>query len=552
MASDYTVADLVAEFLAACRVSTAFGVASVHNLPMLDSVGRRNAIRFIMARGEMGAAHMADGYARAAGALGVVFSSTGPGAANAVGGLVEARFAGTPVLHIASQTISRFLDRRMGTVHDAYDQLTMLHSVSKSAYRVDSAQHAFGILTRAAVDALTPHRGPVSVEIPIDIQRTKIERPAGLDEFSLPLPPPRAPTKAELDELTRRVLAARRPLLWLGSGALQAGEAAHRLLDLGFVMVSSWLGRGTVPDEHPLNLSGLNGNGMPMIQEFYKTVDLALVVGSRLRGHEHGDFTVKLPEQLVQIDVDPMANGRTYPNSYFVCADAKLTLEALLERVDCKMKVAQGYQDEFRQLKRAALAEYLGQFGPYAGFMGQLRAAMPKDAIWVRDITQSTSTWGNRIFPIYSPRENVYPVSAGIGQGLPLGVGAAAAAQGRKTVLLTGDGGFYLNIGELWTAVQEQLDLVVIVMNDKGYGVIKKLQDQLQGGRKMYADMLGPDLQQLAAMTGMPFWKVAQADALGATVSEALRKPGPCLVEVDMTSIGEYPNYFPFNPRPNA
>ena len=158
MADDYTVADLVAEFLAACRVPTVFGVASVHNLPLLDAVGRRNAIRFVMARGEMGAAHMADGFARASGALGVVISSTGPGAANAVGGLVEARIAGTPVLHIASQTITRLLDRRHG--HGARclrSDWRCCKAVSKTRLsRRRSPQQALGVLTRAAVDALTP------------------------------------------------------------------------------------------------------------------------------------------------------------------------------------------------------------------------------------------------------------------------------------------------------------------------------------------------------------------------------------------------------------
>ena len=111
MASDYTVGDLVAEFLSACGVTTVFGIASVHNIPMLDAIGRRNTIRFMMARGELGGAHMADGYARVSGGLGVIFSSTGPGAANAVGGLIEARFAGSPVLHITGQTSTKFADR---------------------------------------------------------------------------------------------------------------------------------------------------------------------------------------------------------------------------------------------------------------------------------------------------------------------------------------------------------------------------------------------------------------------------------------------------------
>ena len=177
MADEYCVADLVADFLAACKAPTVFGVASVHNLPILDAIGRRNAIRFIMARGEMGAAHMADGFARASGGLGVVISSTGPGAANAVGGLVEARIAGTPVLHIASQTLTRLIDRETGAVHDAPDQTSMLKSVSKSSYRIRSPQQALGVLTRAAAEALTPPTGPVSVEIPIDLQRTAVTPP---------------------------------------------------------------------------------------------------------------------------------------------------------------------------------------------------------------------------------------------------------------------------------------------------------------------------------------------------------------------------------------
>ncbi len=140
----YNVGDLVAEFLAACGVTTVFGIVSVHNIPMLDGIGRRNAIRFVMGRGELGASHMADGYARVTGGLGVLFSSTGPGAANAVAGLVEAGFAATPVLHITGQTGSKYIGRGMGTAHEVPDQLGMLRAVSKAAFHIHSAQAALG------------------------------------------------------------------------------------------------------------------------------------------------------------------------------------------------------------------------------------------------------------------------------------------------------------------------------------------------------------------------------------------------------------------------
>lgn len=546
MASDYTVGDLVAEFLAACGVGTVFGIASVHNIPMLDAIGRRNAIRFVMARGELGGAHMADGYARVSGGLGVIFSSTGPGAANAVGGLVEARFAGSPVLHITGHTATKFADRGIGTVHDPVDQLGMLRAVCKAAYRVRSAEQAMGVLTRAAVEALSPPMGPVSVEVPIDLQRATIARPDLLDGFALPLPPPMPPAAHELDELAARVARARRPMLWVGAGARQCGAEVRRLLDLGFTMVNSFQGRGIVPEDDPRSLGALHGNGIPEVQEFYRTVDLLLVVGARVRGHETGDLSVKLPAHIVQIDTDPMANGRTYPNEYFVCGDAKLALSGLLQRLDGRFAPDPGYQREFAELRERVRAEYLATLGVYGSFPDQLRPVLPKDAIWVRDITQNHTTWGNRIFPVYEPCQNVYPVGAGIGQGLALGIGAALAANGRKTLVMTGDGGFFLNVGELWTAVQERLDLTVLVMNDQGYGIIKRIQDATQG-RRFYADLESPDLGKLAALSDIPFWKVERAEAFGTTMAKALAHRGLGMVEVDMSKVGEFPAYYPFN-----
>ena len=550
MASDYTVGDLVAEFLSACGVTTVFGIASVHNIPMLDAIGRRNTIRFMMARGELGGAHMADGYARVSQGLGVIFSSTGPGAANTIGGLFEARFAGSPVLHITGQTSTKYVDRAMGAVHDPYDQLGMMASVCKGAYRIRSAQNALGVLTRAAVEALSTPMGPVSIEIPIDLQRARLERPAMLDNFVLPLPPPRTPTDSELDELAARVMAAKRPMLWLGNGAKQAGSAAAKLLDMGFGMVTSFNGRATVSEDHPRNLGGLTGSGMPIVTDFYKTVDLCLVVGCRLRGHETNDFSISLPDNIVQIDADPHADGRTYASQYFVCGDAKATLDGLVSRIEGKLKVAPGYINEFTDLKRNAQKIFLDTLGAYGTFSSQLRKVMPMDAIWARDVTQNNSTWGNRVFPLNAPNQNVFPVGAGIGQGLCLGIGAAAAAGDRKTVVMTGDGGFFLNVGELWTAVQENLDMTVIVMNDRGYGVIKRIQDATAHGRRFYGDLESPDLEKLAALSEIPFFRCSRADTFGDTVAKALAIKGLTMVEVDMTAVGEFPPYFPFNQKP--
>ena len=217
-AEEILVGDLVAEFLQQIGVTTTFGVISIHNIPMLDAIGRRNAIRFVMARGEAGGGHMADAYARVSGELGVLFTSTGPGAANACGAIVEARFAGAPVLHLTGQTATPNMDLGQGAVHDVADQLGMLRSVSKNAYRVRSADTAFGTLVQAATEAMTPPMGPISVEIPIDIQRTKIPRPAELASLRLPIPIANPGDDGTLDEIAKRLKGQNGRCFGLGTG----------------------------------------------------------------------------------------------------------------------------------------------------------------------------------------------------------------------------------------------------------------------------------------------------------------------------------------------
>jgi acetolactate synthase-1/2/3 large subunit len=549
MPSDYTVAELVAEFLDRCGVETAFGIVSVHNIPMLDAVSRSNRMRFVPTRGEFGAAHMADGYARAADALGVIVSSTGPGAANTVAGLAEARFASTPLLHITGQTATRFIGRGMGPVHEIPDQLGIMAAAGKAAHRVRAASEAFAVLKRAVEDAVTPPRGPVTVEVPIDVQRTAIERPAGLDIYALPRPEPVRPTAAEMDRLVEMVLQAKRPMLWLGHGAKGAGGPARELLDLGFGMATSWAGRGLISDDHPRNLGALNGNGVRRIEAFYGSVDLLLVAGSRLRGHETGEFALPLPGNLVQIDIDPAADARTYPNKGFVRGDATLVLAELVERIRGRLATEAGYPAEFERLKIDARADYQATLGPYGSFAEQLRAVMPRDAIWARDVTLNNSTWGHKLFRLHDITTNIYPIGAGIGQGLCLGIGAASAPGGRKTVAMTGDGGFYMNMAELWTAVQEGVDLTILVMNDRGYGVIRHIQDKAADGRRRFDVIEGPDLETLAGSAKVPFWRVRSESEFGDTVGQAIAHTGVAMVEVDMATVGAFPPYFPYGPK---
>lgn len=208
-----TVGELAARFLEACGVRAAFGVISIHNMPVLDAIHRRGKIRFVSARGEAGACNMADALARVSGSLGVCVTSTGTGCGNAAGAMVEAFTAGTPLLHLTGQIESPFLDRGLGYIHEHPAQLAMLKSVGKDAFRIRDPETALATLRKAVQLARTAPCGPVSVEIPIDVQKAMVDLPADLSPLAVEAVVPDA---AALDRVADR-LGARRPLLWLGA-----------------------------------------------------------------------------------------------------------------------------------------------------------------------------------------------------------------------------------------------------------------------------------------------------------------------------------------------
>lgn len=538
-----TVGHAIAAFLERCGVKAAFGVISIHNMPILDAIAERGAIRFVSARGEAGATSMADACARSTGTLGVCITSTGTAAGNAAGGMVEALTAGTPLLHITGQIETPYLDRDLAYIHEAPDQLTMLKAVSKDAWRVRSADTALATFQRAVHCAMSAPSGPVSVEVPIDIQAELIDLPEDLE----PLPVAAvAPDERAVARLADALAGAKRPLLWLGGGARGASAAVARLVAMGFGVVTTVQGRGVLPEDHAMSLGAYNLQ--PPVEAFYGSCDAMLVVGSRLRSNETLKYQLKLPKALYRIDADPMANGRCYRSEQFVCGDSGLTLAALADRLEGRMKVDPAFAADLRRAHERAVAALRDGLGPYSALVDAVQAQAGKAFNWVRDVTVSNSTWGNRELRIFDPRAGVHALGGGIGLGLAMAVGsavgAAAYASGRKTVLLSGDGGFVLQLGELACAVQEKADFTVVLMNDQSYGVIKNIQDAQYGGRQVYAELHTADYAKLAAALGFAHRKVTRIDDAAAALAELGARPGPKMLEIDMLAIGKFKTAF--------
>jgi acetolactate synthase-1/2/3 large subunit len=526
-----TVGDLVVNFLENLGVKAAFGVVSIHNMPILDAINRRANIRFVPARGEAGAVSMADAYARVSASLGVAVTSTGTAAGNASGGMVEALTAGTPLLHLTGQIDSPYLDRDLGFLHEARDQLGMLKAVSKAAFRILAPEDTLAVLEKAVTAALTAPSGPVSIEIPIDVQQAQAkDQPfAALSVKSV--------QPQSIDALAARLLKAKRPLLWLGGGARHAGDAVRKLVDLGFGVVTSVQGRGILPEDHPMTLGAFNVS--PAVEAFYATCDALLVVGSRLRSNETLGYRLKLPKPLFRIDAEKSRGVHPYAAELFVTGDSRLALEDLALRLS-GIRVDPQFSKDLQTARQAAENQARAGLGPYDALVDELQRLAGREFVWVRDVTISNSTWGNRLLRIHGPRDGVHALGGGIGLGVPMAIGAAVAAAPRKTICLVGDGGLQLSLGELCTLVQEKADVVVVLMNDRGYGVIRNIWDASYGGRRAYSDLHTPDFAKLAQAISLKYLCIRERAGFQSGLREAFAQRGPVLVEVDMVAVGPY------------
>lgn len=535
-----TVGDAIARHLADIGVTMVFGVISIHNMPIIDAIARQGRIRFIPARGEAGAMNMADAYARVSRGLGVVLTSTGTAAGNAAGAQVEALTAGSPVLHITTQVDREFMDRDRAAIHDVPKQADMLRAISKSYFRLWEPRAVHSTISAAASAALSAPSGPVSLEIPVDVQRLDVPRAS---PRSMPALATIRAAQNEIEQLAAQVKTAKRPILWLGGGANGAKTQANKLVARGFCAVTSTNGRATVDESDPATLGAFNMT--PEAIALYGEADLMIVVGSRLRGNETHDNRMVLPTPLIQIDCDATQGGRNYPVETFIHGDAADTLQRLLTCLPPALDVDQNFRHEFaiaRVRGEGRLRDVLGPYRVIADVLQQRVAAGRHP--FVRDVTIANSTFGNRYVQIAEPHLGVHALGGGIGQGLAMGIGAGLVANEAKVIGLVGDGGAQLGQAELITAVEENADIVYVLMNDEAYGVIENIQDAQYDGRRVYSALKTPDFAKLCSAVGMEHRKIDDVAIFESTLNDALALPGPIMIEVDMKAIGPFGEAF--------
>lgn len=543
--------DLLVEVLQAFGTDAAFGVVSVHNLPLVDALAHR--LRWVPTRSEAAAVNAADGYARVHGTPGCAVTSTGTGAANAAGGLTEALTAGTPILHVTSQIPSEYLGRGRGVIHETRDQPAMLQSCSVWAATVT----ADGPTDFAhAATRLTQHpRGPVSLEWPIDLQYSETEPfdPALLEDAAvsdsggvLPVP---EPDKALSDRAAQLIAAAQRPLVWAGGGAIGCGQLIDDLLRrTGAGLFTSNAGRGVVPetDHRVLGNFAASAAGAELLAQ----ADLLISIGTHFRSNETRSYRLELPPAHIQIDVDPAAPGRVYRANIGIVGNAATVLHALLDALkqrpgDCAGAANSEWHESIVTAREQCRTQLRSDIGPYAAICDIMAGVLGDHAPRVRDITIPNSSWGNRLLPVNNPTTNVVPRGGGIGQAVGMAMGAAVARPAEPTMAMVGDGGLSPQLGELATLAQENLPVTVVVFDDGGYGVLRNTQDR-HVGRRSGVDLFTPDLASIATGFDFGFADVSNSNEFAAAFEAATEARCPQMIRVDCEALGPMP--VPFVP----
>jgi thiamine pyrophosphate-dependent acetolactate synthase large subunit-like protein len=535
-------AHLLVESLIAEGVDVVFGIPGVGTLPVYDAFVDHPELRHVEVRHEQSAVFMADGYARASGRVGVAFTSNGPGALNTITAMATAHNDSVPVLHLVSENPPEVRRKGKGHFHDISDQFAVFRPVSGHAAQVALADEIPAAVNTAFFALRNRRPRPALVEFANEAFTT-------LSSMSS-LPPARTVARpVDPDSLRRaaEVLAsAERPMVWAGGGIADA-EAATALIRvverLGAPVITTQKGKGAIPSDHPLHI-GNWANEQPT-RDLIADCDVLLAVGTRFSFFPTGGWSLRLPDRIVQIDIDPAEIGRNYPTEVGVVGDAANALSDLDSELDRIGHQTLPWRDADVSTVLARITRAVGR--PIEiEVLDQIRTVLPPQALVFNDPT-TIAFWARSHWRADRPRTWFVPSGFGtLGFALPASIGARIARPDTPSVAIIGDAGVMFTIQDLMTAVQENVPAIVMVFNDEGYGVERRHQDHLYG-RRSGVDVRPPDFVALAHAFGARGIRVDDLSKVGETLASVLDADGPTLIEVpnrfDHPGYGSFGSY---------
>ena len=527
----------VIESLKAQGVDTVFGIISIHNLDLFDSLfSSQDTLRFVGGRLELGCGFMADGYARATGKPGVLFTSTGPGAADSMGAMGEAYFSGSPILEITTNVEQEFIGSGKLATHETKDQLGMFKAVTDWNASIPEVESIPDNITEAFDRFQTRRPRPIELEIPTDL----LGAVADVEMLTARQPdiPQGDPNKVE--QALHMLLKAKRPAILVGEEVQQLG-GTQQIVELaekiGAAVVTADGAKGAFPEDHAQSLGQIMGNriwGKNPVQEWLGTCDLVVVLGSIMPQRSTAGIGLKLPKDIVHVLLDGEAIGKNYDATVPIVANSQAVVQQWLGAIGGQdAHKGSVFQDDITAIRGNIRQTLEETWGNELRVFETIRSVTPRNTIFSLDPTVGASR-ATRCLEIFEPRTYMHPHGwLGLGFAFPAAVGAKVGKPDNPVVCVTGDGGFQYNFQELATCAQYGIHPVVLMFNDNAWGVLKGFQgDRFGEARRFGSDLVNPDFVKIFESYGFEGTKVTDVKQLGKALENAITSGKTHLVEV--------------------
>ena len=517
------------------RVDHIFGYAGATICPAADALKEHPEIAYTLVRTEQNAGHMASGYARISGKVGVCMVTSGPGATNLITGISTAYMDSIPMVAITGQVPSNLLGR------DIFQEVDITGAVapfSKHSYLVKDANDIPRVVKEAFHIASTGRPGPVLIDIPIDVQEQKLK-----GTFSYPeqvnirgYKPSVKGNELQIKRVAEAIARAKQPLICAGGGVWLA-NAREELLELAegcaIPIVKTMMGLGLVPTDHPLNMGMVGAHGNHCANQALAKADLLIMVGTRAADRAMVDpGEIQRRMATIHIDVDPAEIGKNMQAAIPLVGDVKVILRQLLDR-EIPVTDSAAWLERLKDYRRAELSR---QFPRREGYvfpgtvLRKLGRKFREDAVVCVDVGQ------NQIFACkYLPQKQGRLLTSGglgtMGYALPAAIGAKIAAPERQTIVVCGDGSFQMAMNELAAIRAEGLDIKIILFRNHTLGLVHQIQS-----RSPYHGPFGvaldgsPEFETIAAAYGIPSITLSDEDRLDEVGEKFLGTPGSCLL----------------------
>ncbi|MEC8120823.1 MAG: thiamine pyrophosphate-dependent enzyme [Pseudomonadota bacterium] len=531
-----TIAKLAVEALIANGITQLYCLPGVQNDHFFNALfDHTDAITPIQTRHEQGAAYMATGAALATGEPQAYCVVPGPGFLNTTAALSTAYALNAPVLALVGQIPTGAQGKGHGLLHEIPDQIGILERLTKTSHRVTGGEDAARHMVEAFTSLVSGRPQPVGLEIAVNLWTQAVTAEIG------DLAPPGRPAPVVDSDVIERaasmIAAARAPMIVVGGGAQDDSGLVRQLAArIGAPAVAFRTGHGVIPSDDPHSI------GMPVAHSLWPDTDLVIGLGTRLQsqvmswGH---DADMK----IIHIDIDENQIGRSAPVDVGIHARLSDALPMLIRALDQTAGPNHDWTARVADAKARRQAEYTERLGPQLEWLGAIRDALPRDGIFVDELTQ-TGYVSRFAFPSFHPRSFISTGYQGtLGYGFATALGVAHARRDVPVLSISGDGGALFTISELATAVHHNIPLTTVIFNDHAFGNVRRLQMDNYDSRLIASDLSSPDFISLAESFGAQGLLATSPNQLRAAIETALLYDGPSIIEVP---LGEVPSPWDF------